>query len=215
MRVRLLPVTIFVAVLLLGVRVGSVWETVTQGRPLPEVSPLQAQTAEAVPDSAPVADVPATQLAQATMAAEGDASADEPSSVEMEVIRHINERRRQLDERERALDQREAMLVVAERRLEEKVTELTVLRDEIQALLDQRSEMDQEQLLSLVKIYETMKPKDAARIFEALDQPVLLDVVERMKENKVAPIFAAMDPMKAREVTAALAQGRDLPALMR
>jgi flagellar motility protein MotE (MotC chaperone) len=65
---------------------------------------------------------------------------------------------------------------------------------------------------SLVKIYESMKPKDAARIFEALELPILLDVMERMREAKSAPILAAMDPMKAKEVTSSLAERRTIPA---
>jgi flagellar motility protein MotE (MotC chaperone) len=57
-----------------------------------------------------------------------------------------------------------------------------------------------------VKIYETMKPKDAARIFEQLDMPVLLGVLERMKEMKSSAILAAMDASKAKAATMALAE---------
>ena len=62
--------------------------------------------------------------------------------------------------------------------------------------------------MSLVKIYEKMKPKDAAQVFERLEMPVLLKVIERMKEAKTAPILAAMDPGKAKAVTVAIA-GKD------
>ena len=66
----------------------------------------------------------------------------------------------------------------------------------------------------LVKVYETMKPKDAATIFNDLSMPVLLQVVDRMKDSKAALILAAMNPDKARDVTAELAQmrtGHDSP----
>jgi flagellar motility protein MotE (MotC chaperone) len=66
---------------------------------------------------------------------------------------------------------------------------------------------------SLVKIYENMKPKDAAKIFEQLDMGIMLEVVERMKEQKVAPILAEMNPVKARELTSELAQRRQMPQL--
>jgi len=62
-----------------------------------------------------------------------------------------------------------------------------------------------------VKIYEAMKPREAATIFDGLDMPVLLDVVEKMKDQKVAPIFAQMKPERSREVTARLAERRKLP----
>jgi hypothetical protein len=57
----------------------------------------------------------------------------------------------------------------------------------------------------LVKVYETMKPRDAAAIFNDLGMPVLLAVVGRMKEAKAAAILAAMTPDKARDVTTQLA----------
>ena len=60
----------------------------------------------------------------------------------------------------------------------------------------------------LVKLYEAMKPRDAATIFNDLDMPVLLQVVDRMKEAKAAPVLAAMQPDKARDLTARLAQMR-------
>ena len=71
--------------------------------------------------------------------------------------------------------------------------------------------MEEERLTSLVKIYENMKPKEAATIFNTLDLDVLLAVVGRMNERKTSPILAAMDPDKARIVTIKLAEQRKLP----
>lgn len=222
LRFRLLPVTIFAAVLLLGVRVGDLWGTLSRGEVLPEVSPLQAQTAE---PAGPAMDADsgsptgtsvdgADQPDSPDMAAPASDESGVPS-VSMELIRSLTERREQLDERERQLDQREAMLVVAERRVEQKLIELEMVRGEIEDLLQTLDEQQTQQIMSLVKIYESMKPKDAALIFEELDRRVLLDVVERMKEAKVAPILAAMNPSKAQEVTAALAERRQLPETAR
>ena len=65
----------------------------------------------------------------------------------------------------------------------------------------------------LVKIYEAMKPKDAARIFDQLDMNILLQVVERMAERRVAPILADMSPKRANELTAEIASRRQMPNL--
>ncbi|MFQ6018256.1 MAG: MotE family protein, partial [Kiloniellaceae bacterium] len=88
---------------------------------------------------------------------------------------------------------------------------LKALRKSIQDLLIQHDEQVDTQFKSLVKIYESMKPKDAARIFNELDMAVLLPVVERMKERKTAPILAKMNPEKAKAITLRLADRRDLP----
>ena len=78
-------------------------------------------------------------------------------------------------------------------------------------MIEQRDEKQEAQLRSLVKIYENMKPKEAARIFEGLDMTILLEVIDRMKERKSAPILARMDPDKAKEVTVELADRHKLP----
>jgi flagellar motility protein MotE (MotC chaperone) len=75
----------------------------------------------------------------------------------------------------------------------------------------QHDEQEERQLNSLVIIYENMKPKDAARIFEELDMVVLLDVIERMKERKTAPILAELNPKRAKTITIELAHRRNLP----
>lgn len=101
------------------------------------------------------------------------------------------------------------LLQAAEKRIDGKIAKLTALEKDIGGIVDKHSEEDQARIKSLVKIYETMKPVDAARIFSQLDMPVLLGVLENMKERNAAPILAAMDPGKAKTVTQALAERRD------
>ncbi|MCA8933672.1 MAG: hypothetical protein KDA49_14445, partial [Rhodospirillaceae bacterium] len=106
-----------------------------------------------------------------------------------------------------------ALLEVAEQRIDEKIEELHQLRDELEGLLADLSGQQDEQMASLVRIYETMRPGDAATIFNGLDMPVLLDVLQQMSERRSAPILAAMEPERARQVTAELALRRELPEL--
>ena len=219
-RPRLLPVTIFVAVLMLGVRVGDIWQTLGLGLPGPatvhaQPPPLAAPAAPPRPPSQRAAtpatgNVPPMRIAAAPA---GETGGEGFGNVQAEVFQRLTERREELDRRARDLDQREALLSAAQQRIDQKVAELTELRANIEGLLRQVDEKQVAQLESLVKIYETMKPKDAARIFEALEMPVLLDVIERMREGKSAPVLAAMDPLKAKEVTASLVERRALPTL--
>lgn len=130
---------------------------------------------------------------------------------EIELLQSLAERRRQLETRAMDMDQREILLEAAERRIDEKIVQLNQLQASIEALLEQHEAQEDAQLESLVRIYESMKPKDAARIFEQLDMAVLLQVIERMKERKTAPILAQMDPLRAKAITVELAQRRELP----
>lgn len=143
-----------------------------------------------------------------------DTSADQQrafSAPEIEVLQSLAKRRDDLDKREQKIGAREALLTAAEEEVDRKVGELNKLKAEIEKLLGQQQEQEQARINSLVKIYESMKPKDAANIFNTLDMDVLLAVIGRMKEAKSSPVLAAMDPNKARIVTIKLAEQRQLP----
>ncbi len=232
-QMRLLPVTIFVAALMFLVRANDIWRGVVTGElgtpamasaevPQPPAhagtTPLKAvhrseQIAAAEPEAASPTPDTATGLA-APKAGAAEIETPDPAGFspnELDVLQKLSERREGLEQRARELDMREGLLKAAETRIDKKVGELKDLQGSIDALLKKYNEQEEAKMASLVRIYENMKPKDAARIFEQLDMPILLDVIERMSERKIAPIMAEMAPDKAKSVTAELAQRRQIP----
>lgn len=236
-RLRLLPLTIFAASLLLTVKLGALLTpgtppgdaiAVTPSRaqqaappgkaaptPLAPAKPGQAAQAESAPPPAAApsgtATPPGTAAPPPAVAGRArDAQVDpvSMSQTEIDVLQALGERRRQLDERERAIEQREALMQAAEKRIAEKVNELKAIQAKLESSLKKQEAEREEQLRRLVKVYENMKPKEAARIFEQLDDAVLIDVAERMKEVKLAPVLASMEPKKATLVTTELAKRR-------
>ena len=207
-RVHVLPVLIVAATLLFGLKLDNVWREAgaidvaaalaqsKQAEPEPEAKPAAPKPVEAKPAEAP---------------ASAPAKTASFSPAEVEILQNLAERRQQLDGRARQIEAQEALLNAAERRVQEKIAELKKLEATISGLIRQHDEQGEAQLRSLVKVYENMKPKDAARIFEELEMAVLLGVVERMREAKIAPILASMDPAKAKIVTVELATQRKLP----
>lgn len=135
------------------------------------------------------------------------------SDAEVTILKKLSERRQELEKRGRELDQREALIKVTEQRVDKKITDLKAMEDEIRKILGDANNKQEAQIDSLVKVYEVMKPKEAARIFDTLDMPIIIGVVTHMKEAKVAPILAAMDPQKAKQVTTALMDKKALPTL--
>ncbi len=135
----------------------------------------------------------------------------EYSDSELDILQSLAKRREDLDQRERNLNESAAMLKAAEKEVDRKLAELGSLKSEIEKLLGDQSQMEDARITSLVKIYEAMKPKEAATIFNTLDPDVLLAVVGRMNERRLSPILASMDPDKARMVTIRLAEQRKLP----
>lgn len=135
------------------------------------------------------------------------------TSIKLEMFEDLSKRRKQLEKAEQDIKIKEALLKAAEQELDRKVQELSNLRQEIEKLLELQSGNEQKRIDSLVKIYEGMKPKDAARIFNTLDLDILVRVMSKMSERKVAPVLAAMNPERARTVTIMLAEEKSLPIL--
>lgn len=144
-----------------------------------------------------------------------DPADDDPAyeSSRMEVFKDLSKRRDSLLERERSLETRAALLQAAEQEFERKFQELEQLRVKLEGLLEQQSDEEGKRIASLVKIYEGMKPKDAARIFDTLDLDILVNVVADMSERKLSPVLAAMNAERARTVTIMLAEQKQLPVL--
>lgn len=138
---------------------------------------------------------------------------DEYSDVKMELFSDLSKRRKDIEAKEKEMVMREALLKAAQAELEQKTNELNTIKADIEALLKQQTEQEDERIASLVKIYEGMKAKDAAKIFNELEMDVLLQVLSKMSERKSAPVIAAMNPDKARDVTILLAEKNKLPDL--
>jgi flagellar motility protein MotE (MotC chaperone) len=207
MKFRLLPAAILVATTLLGVKLTGLWHGAHDIMSTPAIAQTaQPQTIAAVPDAVEQVKPSAPRGAEL---------ADDPtlmSQSEIDLLQRLAARRNEMDNWNQDLDLREKLLKAAEQRLDKKLADLQGLQDSIKGLLKQHEEEQETKLKSLVKIYETMKPKDAANVFEKLDMNILLDVVERMKEAKIAPIIAAMNPDKAKSVTEELAGRRKIVA---
>ncbi len=130
------------------------------------------------------------------------------SAAERTVLLDLRQRQLALDAREAALVPREGVLAAAEKRLTLRMDELTALQHRLEALEAGRQGRDEAGLRSMVKVYETMRAKDAALIFNDLDPAILLPISDRMREVKLAAVLAAMLPDRARRLTADLASLR-------
>ena len=208
---RALPLAAAILVLLLGLKLAGLGTEFSEllglryalaagaAEPEPEPAPAPSGTADAHPPES-----------EHTPVAQPDTG---PTASESDVLERLGERRQQLDARERDLDMREKLIGAAEKRIEERISELKAIEARIEASFGKRDEAEEEKLGALVKMYEAMKPPDAAEIFNTLELSVLLDVVSRMKPAKASPVLAAMKPERAQEITVHLARRQADPEL--
>lgn len=130
---------------------------------------------------------------------------DTASGAEEAILERLAARRAQLDARAAELEMRLALVEAAEQRIKERTAALEAVEARINALVAEKKAMDEGQFASIVAMYETMKPKEAAAIFDQLEMPVLLRVARAMSPRRMAPIMARMDPQKAKTLTSSMA----------
>ncbi len=208
-RPRLLPVTMLTMSALLLVKTFLLVEAAAQEAAPPAKA---EQAAPAPPPSSTPPVLPgATPMAAAAPDAQAVAKPPEPpaiSDAERAVLLDLRQRRETMEATSHELDLRQAELAAADRRLSERVQQLSALQARLESMEADREKHQSENWSGLVKIYENMKPRDAATIFDALDMQVLLQVLDRMQERRVAPVLAAMQPERARLATQLLAEMR-------
>ncbi len=207
---RLLPATIMAMAGLLGMKTVGL---------IRAVSPALAAASAPSPSPTPAASLP-PGAAPPGAAIGAPIGAHPPtmaavSPAERTLLLDLRRRRQLLDHRAAALTARESLLAAAERRLDQRIAQLKALEAKLGAEQAARTRRDDAAWTGLVALYQTMKPRQAAKIFDKLDMSVLLAVVDRMQTRRAAAILAAMQPDRAREVTdrlAALRTKRDGPA---
>jgi flagellar motility protein MotE (MotC chaperone) len=124
---------------------------------------------------------------------------------ERAVLERLQDRRQELESRTRDLEMRENLLKAAEKRLEAKVGELKDVEGRITAATGVRDKVEADRFRGIVAMYENMKSKDAARIFDRLDLKILVEVATQIKPAKMSEIMAAMTSESAERLTVELA----------
>lgn len=127
------------------------------------------------------------------------------SQAEVQVLQALGTRRAELDARGEALGTQDGLMLAAEQRLNERLAELRTLETHVNDLLGQLDEVQEQRLRSLVDVYTRMRAKDAAAVFDGLDDAVLVQVASRMREANLAEVMGRMDPVRARALTQMLA----------
>lgn len=127
------------------------------------------------------------------------------SAGEKAVLGSLQQRRQELDARARELDIRESLLKAAEKRLDARAAELKQIEQRINAAMQKKDEAEAARFKGLVTMYENMKAKDAARIFDRLDMKILLEVATQINPRRMSDILAQMSPEAAEKLTIELA----------
>lgn len=129
-----------------------------------------------------------------------DVSAQKPA----ETFAFIQQKEAELKRKEEDLRAKEETLSRMEKEVEQKLKELMAIQKEIQAYRTEREENQNGKVRSLAKIYGTMKPKEAAKLLDNLDEKLVMNIIATMNSDEAAGILSNMDVKKAAKISEAL-----------
>ena len=138
------------------------------------------------------------------------------SPSERAILERLQARRQELETRAREIDIRESLLKATEKRVEARVEELKAVESRIGTATQQKNEAEAARFKGIITMYEGMKPKDAAKVFDRLEMPVLFEIASQIAPRKMADILGLMAPEAAERLTVEMARraGTDKSATM-
>jgi flagellar motility protein MotE (MotC chaperone) len=127
------------------------------------------------------------------------------SPSERAILERLQSRRQELEARAREIDIRESLLKSAEKRIESRVEELKAVESRIGTATEQKTEADTARFKGIITMYEGMKPKDAAKVFDRLEMSVLFEIASQIAPRKMSDILGLMSPEAAERLTIEMA----------
>jgi flagellar motility protein MotE (MotC chaperone) len=167
--------------------------------------------------AAPKEEMPVVKAPEATRPADANVVYPDQSrpvtASERAVLERLQSRRQEIETRAREVDIRENLIKSAEKRIESKIEDMKATEARIAVAGQKKDEAEAQRFKGIVTMYENMKPKDAARIFDRLDMRILADVAIALKPRTMSEIMAQMQPDSAERLTVELANRANAKAM--
>lgn len=125
---------------------------------------------------------------------------------ERAVLESLQARRQEIETRAREIDIRESLMKSAEKRIEGKIEEMKATEARVSVAGQQKQEVEAARFKGLVTMYESMKPKDAAKVFDRLELSVLFEIASQIAPRKMSDIMGQMQPEAAERLTVEMAR---------
>lgn len=135
--------------------------------------------------------------------------ASEPKAqVLQDLDRQVELRRSEVSREEERLQAARAALEAVKIELRKEYEKLEALKKDIEEQIARRDKAVSQRLDQIAKIYQSMKPKEAASALEEMDDDMALGILDRLPGRTVAKLFDAMPKERVRELTRRLEEGR-------
>ncbi|MCF6315013.1 MAG: hypothetical protein L3J30_01720 [Marinosulfonomonas sp.] len=121
------------------------------------------------------------------------------------LLTAIKQRESRIEQQETAFANRMQALAVAEVGMKRNLTALIEAEQKLKSTMASANTAAEDDLARLTSVYENMKAKDAAALFEEMDPQFSAGFLGRMRPDSAAAIFAGLTPAKAYSISVILA----------
>ncbi|SEL27078.1 MotE family protein [Roseovarius nanhaiticus] len=128
-----------------------------------------------------------------------------------DMLKSFQTREAQIRQREIEITTRQQALQAADRQLEAKLAQLKSAEEQLRQTLTIADTAAETDIDRLTRVYENMKPKQAAALFEEMNPEFAAGFLGRMKAEAAAGIMAGLSPGAAHSFSVVLA-GRNAGA---
>lgn len=136
------------------------------------------------------------------------------AEIQVGIAKALLQREQAVEAKETALAAREAQIAKADAEIAARTTAMTETEERLRGTISQADSAAEQDLLLLTQVYQSMKAKDAARLFASMDPQFAAGFIGRMRSAEAASILAGMEPETAYAISALLA-GRNSGRLKR
>ena len=84
---------------------------------------------------------------------------------------------------------------------------ITLTKKEIEEQMKQRESAEKKRVSKLARLYNGMKPKDAAEAMDALDDDLAVTILQKMDEGTASKVLSEFEPAKAARLTQLIYEG--------
>jgi flagellar motility protein MotE (MotC chaperone) len=131
-----------------------------------------------------------------------NAKKDSLASMQSQTFFAIEKQKADLDEQKKKMSEQQDHVLMVEQELEKTRNDLTEERKKLEKLVGQSDELDKKRIKQLAKVYSAMRPEEAARILETLDDDLLINILGAMGDDRQkAKILSILSPDKASRVS--------------
>lgn len=130
---------------------------------------------------------------------------DNEQCVTGDVLKTINAKMATMKAREEEMARKETAFAAIEMRLKKEITVIESAKNALNIGIEKRSKLAMSDLKHLTTMYESMKPKQAAKIFDKMDSKFAAGFIREMQSGQAGLILASMDTEQAYEVSLIIA----------